>query len=56
MICELPVSLRMSEISAIAQRALAEKMASVDDGVWQQLWRKIEAEIERVETRAKKVK
>lgn len=49
MITELPVTLRMSEIAAISQRALAERMASVDDGVWQTLWKRIESEIERQE-------
>ena len=56
MIREIEVSLKMSEIAAISQRALAEKMASVHDGVWQQLWRKIEGEIERVERKPVKAK
>ena len=49
MITELTVSLTMSEIAAISQRAICERIASIDGGVWQTLWEKVESAIERVE-------
>lgn len=56
MICELTVNLTMSEIAAISQRSLAEKLAGQVGGVFSGLWCKVEREIERREREQKKRK
>jgi len=48
MLCELPVTLTISEIAAVSQRSLAEQLMG-ETGVWTGLWRRLERAIEKHE-------